>query len=593
MTFVDWLVVGLFLACVVGIGLWFTKRASKSMDDYFVAGRTIPWWLAGTSMLATSFASDTPLHTTRMIREHGLGGAWFYWGGILNGVVIAFVFSRLWRRTGVVTDNEFLELRYTGKRAAYLRFGLAVFKCVFLEILTMAWITLGMTKIVKTIMGLPDTMSIGGAAVPSEMVVVAVLLVLTLSFSVAAGFWGVVTTDLLEFAVAMVGAVILCFVAIDKVGGIAGLRAGLEKSSLAGHAFDLTPTIGKGPGDAAVEGLSVLSFGVFLGVQWWAHAGVDASGQRAQRLLACKDERNAIAASVWSLAVQWIIRSWPWYVAALASLVLYPNLADHETAYPRMVADLLPVGVKGLMVASFVSAFMATIEAHYNLTASYLMNDVYRRFVATDRDNTHYVKASRWMTLGVAITAGAVTLMLPSVLGAFRFKMELMAGLGLVFLLRWFWWRISATSEIVALLTSIAMTLLLNKLPSTAGGGAHGSSLRLLLVVGVSSATAITATLLTAPEPEAHLVKFYQRVRPPGFWGPISKKAGAEAAIPLFGKKTFMQMGVTLVFVFACMIGLGKVILGETAVGVALLVLGAAAGTVTIRSVLGKTEATG
>jgi Na+/proline symporter len=577
MALVDWLVVVAFIGLVVGIGLWFTKRASKSMDDYFVAGRTIPWWLAGTSMLATSFAADTPLHTTRMIREHGLGGAWFYWGGILNGIVIAFLFSRLWRRTGVVTDNEFLELRYTGKRAAALRGGLAVFKCVFLEILTMAWITLGMTKIVKTIMGLPD--QLGG--LPTEAVVVIALLILTLTFSVAAGFWGVVTTDLAEFTVAMIGAVVLCVVAVRKVGGIEGLREGLAKAPLGSHTLDLTPTLDE-------KGLTVLAFSVYIGVQWWAHAGIDASGQRAQRLLACKDERNAIAAGVWSLAVQWIIRSWPWYVAALTSLILYPKLADDETAYPQMVADLLPVGLKGLMVASFISAFMATIEAHYNLTASYLMNDVYRRFIAKNRTNEQYVKASRWMTLGVAIFAGIITLLLPSVLGAFRFKMELMAGLGLVFVLRWFWWRINATSEIAALITSIVMALGLNAIPATSGGGAHGSALRLLVIVGVSAVVALAATFATDPEPREHLLKFYERVRPPGFWGEIAQHSTtpAPATAGDLGGRTLLQMVVALVFVFGCMIGVGKVVLGETAVGFGLLTAGAAAGAVTIRWVL-------
>jgi Na+/proline symporter len=581
MAVIDWVVVVVFMACVTGVGLYFTKRASKSMDDFFVAGRTIPWWLAGTSMLATSFASDTPLHTTRVIREQGLAGAWFYWIGIFQGVVIAFLFSRLWRRTGVVTDNEFIELRYAGPRAARLRGALAVFKSLFLEILTMAWITLGMTKIVKAIMGLPDAFTIPVlGSVPSEYVVVVVLLVLTLSFSVASGFWGVVTTDLAEFAVAMVGAVVLSVVAVQKVGGIEGLKAGLAKSAPLHEAtLDFMPRLG-------AEGVSVFVFSIYMGVQLWAHAGIDGSGQRAQRLLACKDERHAIAAGVWSLAVTWLIRSWPWYIAALASLILYPNLADSETAYPRMVAELLPVGLKGLMVASFVSAFMASIEAHYNLVASYAMNDVYRRFVAKKRTDEHYVKASRWMTLSVAVVAGIVTLLLPSVLGAFRFKMELMAGLGLVFILRWFWWRVNATTEIVALGTSIIVALTLNALPLTRGGGAEASAIRLLTVVVVSAVAAIVTMYATPHEPLDHLAKFYAKVKPPGAWGPVAKHAGLEKQDSGFGLVILGQILVAIVFVFSGMVGLGKIILGDLGQGIALIALAVVAGAITIRWVL-------
>jgi Na+/proline symporter len=590
MALVDWFVVIAFMAGVVGVGLWFTRRASRSMTDYFVAGRTIPWWLAGTSMLATSFASDTPLHTTRVIREQGLSGAWFYWIGIFQGVVIAFLFSRLWRRTGVVTDNEFIELRYTGRAAAALRAGLAVFKSLFLEILTMAWITLGMTKIVKAIMGLPDRFELPGgvASLPTEVVVVAVLLLLTLTFSVAAGFWGVVTTDLLEFTIAMVGAIVLCVIALKRVGGVEGLRAGLATAGApltsplppgAGpRALDFSPPIG---GSGALA-----TFGVYLGVQWWAHAGIDGSGQRAQRLLACKDERNALAAGVWSLAVTWLLRSWPWYVAALCSLVLYPHLADNETAYPRMVADLLPAGLKGLMVASFLSAFMATIEAHYNLVASYAVNDVYRRFVVKNRSDAHYVKASRWMTVAVAVTAGIITLLLPSVLSAFRFKMELMAGLGLVFVLRWFWWRINAKSEIVALGTSIVVALALNALPQTSGGGAVGSALRLLGVVVVSAAAALVTVRITEHEPLDHLAAFYRRVRPPGAWRPVAIHAGAEAQVSGFGSSTFVEVLFGVVFVLCGMLGVGKVILGEPALGWPLVAMAAVSGWIIIRRVL-------
>jgi SSS family solute:Na+ symporter len=333
----------------------------------------------------------------------------------------------------------------------------------------------------------------------------------------------------------------------------------------------------------SADNVTMTAFAVYLGVQWWAHAFIDGSGYRAQRLLSCKDENHAIAAGIWSLAVTWLVRSWPWYLAALASLVLYPQLADHESAYPRMVAELLPIGLKGLMVASFLSAFMGTMEAHYNLCASYLVNDVYKRFLVAGRPERHYVSASRWMTLAVALVAGLAALLLPSVLGAFRFKMELMAGLGLVFVLRWIWWRISAITEIAALVTSIATALTLNAVGwPTSGSDAHRSAMRLLVTVIVSAAVALASTFLTRPEEGSRLSTFYQRVRPPGFWGPVARASGGGLSSG-FGADTVGQILLSIVFIFACMVGLGKALLGEPAVGLSLFGVGAVCGGIAIR----------
>lgn len=578
MALLDWIIVVVFLLGVTAIGMVFAKRAGKNMDEYFVGGRTIPWWLAGTSMLATSFASDTPLHTTRMIREQGLGGAWFYWGGIPAAVVIAFFFSRLWRRTGVTTDNELIELRYGGKPAAVLRGGLAIFKSLFLEILTMAWITLGMTKIVGAIMGLPPTVDVPAlGAVRSDVVVLVILLVVTVGFSAASGLWGVVSTELAEFATAMTGAIVLAVVAVHKVGGISGLKEGLAKVAPMGDkTLSFWPTLSS-------DGVTMLALSVYLGVQWWANAFVDGSGYRAQRLLACKDERHAIAAGIWSLTVTWLVRSWPWYLAALASLVLYPQVTDAETVYPTMVAQLLPIGLKGIMVASFLSAFMGTMESHYNLCASYLVNDVYKRFMVRGRDGDHYVRASRWGTILVAALAGLVTLLLPSVLGAFRFKMELMAGLGLAIVLRWFWWRISAITEIVALIVSVSCAIGLNMAGwPHEGSEAHRSALRLLVVVAISAVVSLAATFMTKAETPANLIEFYKRVNPPGWWGPVAQAAGGKVPSG-FGWPTVGQIALSLIFIFACMIGLGEVMLGEVVPGAIAIVVGVAAGAAALR----------
>ena len=339
----------------------------------------------------------------------------------------------------------------------------------------------------------------------------------------------------------------------------------------------------------SAEDSGMLVLGIYLGMQWWARYESDGSGQRAQRFLACKDENAAIAAGIWNLAVQWLIRSWPWYLTALASLVLYPVLADHESAYPRMVAELMPVGLKGLMVASFFAAFMGTMEAHYNMTASYALNDVYRRFVAKGKSERHYVKASRYLTFAVALLAGVVALLLPSVMSAFRFKMELVAGIGLVLIARWLWWRVTAKTEIAALVTSVASALVLNAvMVAPKGEEAKYSAVRLLLVCAMSAVAAVVATLLGKPEPVGHLVAFYRRVKPPPFgWGPIAAQAGDVGPTGI-GREVFGQAALALVFVFAGMIGIGKLLLGDVALGAGLVTVAAVAGWVGIRWVFKK-----
>jgi solute:Na+ symporter, SSS family len=578
MTTLDWLIIVAYLGLIVFVGVWASKRASASMDGFFVAGRGLPWWIAGTSMLATSFSSDTPLHTTRMIRENGLGGAWFYWGSIFGGALIAFFFARLWRRTEVMTDAQLFELRYSGNGAATLRGAFALFRGLILEMITLSWVTLGMVKIVRSILDLPDTIDLAGFAVSADGFVVFILVVATLGYTVTSGLWGVVITDLVEFGLAMFGAIILAIVAFTKAGGAEGLRQGLEKTGH-GTSLDFIPS--------EASALPAIALVVYFGVQWWATPYIDGSGQRAQRFLACKDEGQALLAGVWNMAVQWIIRSWPWYITALASLVLYPSMTDHESVYPKMVADLLPQGLRGLMVASFLAAFMSTFDGLLNLTAAYLSNDVYRRFMKRKASETHYVRASRLITLGIAATAGTLALIIPSVLGAFRFKMELTAGLGLVAILRWFWWRINAKTELATLAVSVITAVSLSGYEGFGPDGATASAIRLLLVVAISGLATIVTAFLTAPEPEEKLIAFYERVRPPRLlWGPIADKARhtEEDGLP---KGTIVHALICLVFVFATMLGIGKVILGDAVVGLLLLAIGGLSFYVLWRRILG------
>lgn len=579
MATLDWIVVLVFLVGVVAVGVMISRRGSGTMEDFFVSGRNLPWWLAGTSILATSFSSDTPLHTTRVIREAGLGGAWFYWSGILSGLLVAFFFARLWRRAGIVTDAELVELRYTGKPAAALRGTMALFRSVVLELITLSWVILGMTKTVRAVLDLPDVVTLPLVGnVGADVASVVVLVLLALAYATSSGLWGVVVTDFIEFIVAMGGAVLLAVLAMQRVGGPGELRRALEHSALGPGALDFFPT---GVGTGATP-LPTVALVVFVGVQWWANTEIDGSGKRAQRFLACRDERHALASGVWNMAVQWIIRSWPWYLTALASVVLLPDLTDHESAYPTLIAQLMPVGLKGLMVAAFLAAFLSTVDSQLNLSASYLVNDLYRRFLARGRGERHYVMVSRAATVLVAAVATALALALPSLLGAFRFKMELMAGLGLIYVLRWFWWRVTAWTEVAALVAGVCATLALNLSP-LGGGGAGPFAWRLLLIVAIATAAALATTLvLPAPELTPGLREFYRRVRPPAcLWGKVARLE-PDVRSPI-GLHTVGQYLLAIVAVFAGMFAVGKLVLGQAGQGAALTVVAVITGAAMLR----------
>ena len=584
MALLDWIVVAVFLGGVIAVGLLLSRRASGSMEDYFLSGRNLPWWLAGTSILATSFSSDTPLHVTRVIRENGLGGAWFYWNGVISGLLVAFFFARLWRRAGIVTDAELIELRYSGRPAAVLRGTIALFRSLVLELITLSWVILGMTKIMRTVLELPQTLhlSVGGrpVAVDADVAVVLVLVAVALVYSTTSGLWGVVVTDFIEFFVAMVGAIALAVLAMRQAGGVDGLRAGLATSDLGPGALDFLPA------PSAVQ-LPAVALVTFLGVQWWANTEIDGSGKRAQRFLACKDERHALASGIWNMAVQWLLRSWPWYLTAIASVVILPRFADHEAVYPRLIAQLMPVGLKGLMVASFLAAFLSTIDSQLNLSASYLINDLYRRFLVRTGSPAHYVAVSRGAVLLLAVLSTALALGIPSVLDAFRFKMELMAGLGLIYLLRWFWWRVTAWTELIALGTGVLTCVLLHAFsPFDASMiKAEAFAWRLIIIVSVSGVVSLSCTMMLPPEPVHKLREFFARVNPPAmFWGPMAGEVGPQSSVTT---STLAQYLLAVVVVFSGMFGLGKLLLGEPAAGLALVAVFVVTGTLLLRWIFG------
>ena len=469
---IDWAVLALYFAFTLAVGLYFVRRASSSTQEFFVSGRNLPWWLAGTSMVATSFSVDTPLVVTGWVRTQGIQRNWIWWCLAIGGMLAAFVFAQLWRRSEVMTDVELTELRYSGRPAAALRGIRAVYMTLYANCLTMAWVTLAMVKVFGAVFDigpLPATLFAAG---------------LTLAYAMLAGLWGVVVTDLVQFVLATVGAVVLAVFVVDAVGGLDAMVGQLD---VAGHGdalaflppLDAAQAHSVWDGPLGWSGTALATFLVLITIQWWANKNADGGAVVIQRMAASKDEREAVLATLWFQIANYALRPWPWIVVALASLLLYPDIADPEMAYPRAMVDFLPVGLLGLMLASLVAAFMSTLTSFINLSAAYLVNDLYRPFLVRDRSERHYVSAGRLasvLALAIGIT---ISFFADSISQLFLLLLTLGAGIGLVYIARWFWWRVNAWSEIAAMIASAGIGFALGMSPKWGGGQGHAQPDRL------------------------------------------------------------------------------------------------------------------
>ena len=454
---VDWLVVGIYGAVALAVGLVFARRAGKGITEFFLSGRKAPWWLLGTSMVATTFSTDTPNLVTDMVRTGGVSQNWLWWAFLITGMCTVFFYAKLWRRSGAFTDIAFYELRYSGPVAAFLRGFRALYLGVFFNVMIMAAVTLAAIKIGGVLLGIDKytTVLIAGTV--------------TVIYSATSGLWGVVVTDLLLFAIAMVGSLAAAYFAVaqPEVGGLAGL---ISHPALQGK-LSLLP-------DFSDWRVAIPVFVIPIAVQWWAtwYPGAEpgGGGYVAQRMLAARSENEAMRATLWFNVAHYALRPWPWIIVALASLIVYPNLeaitarfpgldpsiVRNDLAYPAMLV-FLPHGLLGLVVASLAAAYMSTISTHLNWGASYIVNDFYRRFIAPDRDDRHYVRVARLSTVLLIILAALVSLWLENALQAFQILLQIGAGTGLIFLLRWYWWRINAWSELAAMLISFLVAFYL------------------------------------------------------------------------------------------------------------------------------------
>jgi len=563
---VDWVIVAAYLAFAMAVGLFFARRAGKSTSEFFISGRNLPWWLAGTSMVATSFAADTPLVVSGWVRDEGISFNWLWWSFAIGGMFSVFLLSRLWRRAEVVTDVELSELRYGGRPAAVLRAARGAYMAIPVNCITLAWVILAMAKLMNVLLDIDPGLS------------VAICLVLTVAYAVLSGFWGVVVTDLLQFVLAMAGAIGLCVVTVSRLGGLAALRAKAEAASPMGERlthFFPRPPAGTGPLQAEFWSAPIFAFAVFIFVQWWANKNADGGGVVVQRMSAAKDERHSLLATLWFNIANYALRPWPWILVALGSVVLFPEVKG-EDAYPRMIKELAVPGLMGVMIASFLGAFMSTVDTHLNLSAAYIVNDVYRRMIRRDASDKHYVLVSRVASVGFMLLAGAIARGSDSISGLFVFLLAFTSGIGLVLILRWFWWRINAWSELSAMIASAVIASGLYVLKGYVYPEQLGWLTKqhiLAITVAGSTVVWVAVTFLTAPVAEEKLVAFYRKVRPYGAWGRVAAASGVTPPKGLGRMLTSWLAGS--VMVLAATFAAGKFLLASPGEGCVYLTLAA------------------
>jgi solute:Na+ symporter, SSS family len=557
LTAIDWIVIGAYFALNLGIGVYYARRARGSTTEFFLSGRDVPWWLAGTSMVATTFAADTPLLVTGIVARNGIAGNWLWWNMAASGMLTVFVYARLWRRAGVMTDVEFAELRYAGKPAAFLRGFRALYLGIPINCIIIGWVNLAMLKILQVTLGVDASHALWALLA---------MLIFTAFYTTLAGLWGVLVTDLVQFVLKMGMVIALAFFAVRAVGGLSALKqqvAALDAASGDGSRLTFFPST-----DSAW--MPAITLFVYLGVNWWAswYPGAEpgGGGYVAQRIFSARNERHGLFATLWFNIAHYAIRPWPWILTALASLVLYPSLVDKESGYVRTLMDprVFPVSMRGVMLAAFAAAYMSTIGTQLNWGASYVVNDFYRRFVRRDGTEREYVIASQAVTVALMLISIYVTLHLASIEQAWKLLIVTGAGTGTVLLLRWFWSRINAWSEVSAMAVAAVVSLYLQIALKWDTDRPRDFAYLMIVTVAITTIAWVATTLLTDPEPRDTLDTFYRRVDPMrGGW----RAVGGQLLNALLG----------CVLVYAALFGVGEILLRSLAFGVTLLVISALA----------------
>lgn len=588
MTGLDWIIVVVVLATTVGLAALFARRASGGLDQFFAGGRSMPWWLAGTSMVATTFAADTPLLVTEVVADTGISGNWIWWNGALGGMLTVFFFAKLWRRSGVLTDVEFVELRYEGAPARWLRGIKAVYFGLLMNCVVIGWVALAMETVLDVLFpGLAlfgrTSFSILGAEVSAPLATVGLLMLLVGAYSLVSGLWGIVVTDAFQFALAMIGSIALAWFALGlpQIGGLSGLLEQVPPETLR-----LLPVVGGGADEAALLTISTLAFVAYFGVQWWSswYPGAEpgGGGYVAQRMLSARTEADSVLATLWFTVAHYCVRPWPWILVALCALVLYPDLENAREGYVLVMRETLPPGLLGLLFAAFLAAFMSTISTQLNWGTSYLVNDLYARFVAPEADARRLVTVSRALTFALAVVGFLVASRLGTITEAWGLVLSASAGLGLVLILRWYWWRVNAWSELTATLVPLVLVglqLAGVEVPFLTAA----FPVNLYGIVAITTIAWLAATFLMGPTEAGHLDAFFRRVRPGGAWGPVAARNADVRADSRLGPLALRWL-LGVAAVYASLFGLGGLLLGTPVRGLAMLAFGAAAIALLVRS---------
>lgn len=580
----DWIIIFAFFAVFLFIGLRVSKKAGKDSKEFFLSGRNMPWWLLGISMVATTFSADTPNLVTDIVRQNGVAGNWVWWAFLITGMLTVFVYAKLWRRSGVLTDLEFYETRYSGKEAAFLRGFRAIYLGVFFNIMIMASVSLAAIKIGEVMFGLEPWKTVVYASV------------ITVAYSSLGGLRGVILTDFIQFLIAMVGSVAaaIYIVNLPEVGGLTELLANPNVKTK----LDLIP-------DFNNRELFITLLVIPIAVQWWSvwYPGAEpgGGGYIAQRMLSAKDEKNAVSATLLFNITHYALRPWPWILIALASLVVFPDLESIRAAFPnisdsKMGDDLgysamlltLPAGLLGIVIASLIAAFMSTISTHLNWGSSYIAYDFYQRFVKPEASEKELVNIGRLSTVLLMVLAGLFALVLTSAYDAFQILLKVGAGTGSIFILRWFWWRINAYSEITGMVVSFVLALLFYEKTGPQFMTSISGDYQLLLSVGITTLAWVAVTLMTKPTNTQHLATFFNSVKPYGAGWNGFKKIAKKEGIVLEAKTgrfsiDLLAMFLGIIIVYAALFSVGMFIYGNLTT--AFILLGVAlVGVVLLRS---------
>ena len=559
----DWTIIGVYFALSLIVGLWVSRQAGKDTKSFFLAGRNMPWWLLGVSMVATTFSTDTPNLVTDLVRQNGVSGNWGWWAFLLTGMLTVFVYANLWRRSGVLTDIEFYELRYSGKPAAFLRGFRALYLGLVFNVLVMGAVSLAAVKFGEIVLGLPG------------WVTLTIACSITLAYSTLGGLKAVIITDFVQFTLAMIGSIwgMFYILGLPEIGGLSNL---ISHTNVVDK-LSLIP-------DLSNPNAWVPVLLVPLAVQWWAsyYPGAEpgGGGYIAQRMFSAKDEKNAVGATFFFNVAHYALRPWPWILIALASLVVFPELSDIQKAFPNLPADklghdvaypamltLLPSGLLGLVAASLIAAFMSTMSTQLNLGASYLVNDFYHRFIRPDATEKQLVRAGRLFTVVSIVLGGGLGLLLTSAGQAFTLLLMIGAGTGMIYILRWFWWRINAYTEIVAMISSIIIAGYFNF-----GNSALEDWQKIVIGALLTTIVWIVATYFTPPDDEETLRDFVKKVNPGGpGWAKYSDGVSTEPW-PVPNGILSMVLGCTAVYGF--LLGVGQLIYGHTDSGLMICGLG-------------------